>query len=447
MSSPSSSSASPPSTLLPPSPMDATTPASSSSSSSLTSTSPAVLSRGLALPSPPPSSDASLDSATALHLDAHTATTSPLIASAATTPRKLISKQEALKNQWEERYRELKAFKEEHGHTNIPQRSTEFRSLGIWLKTQRSKKRAGRLDVEKQQKLDELGISWGISRESSMQSEEIWEAKFEALKLYKKKFGHCNVPSTPASEGNEYETLGVWLKHQRSNKRKGKLRKERKRKLKKLGVIWEPKKQMEKIKRMKMKQSKRLKTDATQLHEGVGGEMEGVGESSMATTSTSTTSVFGGESSSSSTSSVDSSLVGDMGLASDVLQRFKYSTKTNPYLTGGASTTTNIIDSNNSHKRKKSGGGEEDEEEESNSEEDEEEEEELMANMTADYNKLVREVITLRQGLKQIPALKAELQSLRQLHEHEVAEMNKEVERLKQQVKVMIEAHTSSLQI
>ncbi|KAL6047429.1 HA domain-containing protein [Balamuthia mandrillaris] len=423
MSSPSSSSASPPSTLLPPSPMDATTPASSSSSSSLTSTSPAVLSRGLALPSPPPSSDASLDSATALHLDAHTATTSPLIASAATTPRKLISKQEALKNQWEERYRELKAFKEEHGHTNIPQRSTEFRSLGIWLKTQRSKKRAGRLDVEKQQKLDELGISWGISRESSMQSEEIWEAKFEALKLYKKKFGHCNVPSTPASEGNEYETLGVWLKHQRSNKRKGKLRKERKRKLKKLGVIWEPKKQMEKIKRMKMKQSKRLKTDATQLHEGVGGEMEGVGESSMATTSTSTTSVFGGESSSSSTSSVDSSLVGDMGLASDVLQ------------------------SNNSHKRKKSGGGEEDEEEESNSEEDEEEEEELMANMTADYNKLVREVITLRQGLKQIPALKAELQSLRQLHEHEVAEMNKEVERLKQQVKVMIEAHTSSLQI
>ena len=58
-------------------------------------------------------------------------------------------------DQWETRLRELREFKKEHGHCNIPSRHSG--GLEVWVHRQRSEKLRGCLDAGLNQKLDELG--------------------------------------------------------------------------------------------------------------------------------------------------------------------------------------------------------------------------------------------------------------------------------------------------
>merc|ERR1712238_600814 len=61
-------------------------------------------------------------------------------------------------DRWEARLRELREFKEEHGHCNVP--SKHPGGLGDWVMYQLSKKEGRCLDAGRIQKLEELGFQW-----------------------------------------------------------------------------------------------------------------------------------------------------------------------------------------------------------------------------------------------------------------------------------------------
>ncbi|MFP7486409.1 helicase associated domain-containing protein [Priestia filamentosa] len=66
------------------------------------------------------------------------------------------------------------------------------------------------------------------------QSDVIWERHYKALAKFKQQYGHTLVPST----SKEHKTLGRWVGTQRLAYKKGTLSKERVKKLKALGFVW-----------------------------------------------------------------------------------------------------------------------------------------------------------------------------------------------------------------
>ena len=56
---------------------------------------------------------------------------------------------------WQEKYQELIAFKEKHGHVNVPQKHPE---LGRWVNTQRNSYKEGKLSQERIDLLNVIGF-------------------------------------------------------------------------------------------------------------------------------------------------------------------------------------------------------------------------------------------------------------------------------------------------
>ena len=65
---------------------------------------------------------------------------------------------------WEDMFAQLSAFKEVHGHCNVPQRWPENIKLGRWVNTQRW--RLSRLTPGRKHMLDELGFVWNTVAQS-----------------------------------------------------------------------------------------------------------------------------------------------------------------------------------------------------------------------------------------------------------------------------------------
>ena len=104
---------------------------------------------------------------------------------------------------WEERFQQLKEFKEEHGHCNVPRMHPE--GLGSWVIYQRYGGGSQRRNAEQTQKLKDLGFELGNPPRS-------WESRFRELKGFTKKHGHCKVPRKHPGG------LGRWVEYQRSRK-------------------------------------------------------------------------------------------------------------------------------------------------------------------------------------------------------------------------------------
>ena len=113
---------------------------------------------------------------------------------------------------WNERLVELREYKKEKGHCNVPRSQG---TLGVWVRSQRrlyQKREAGEqtpLTDERVAALDALGFEWGTG------NDERWNERLAELRDYKEENGDCNVPQ---SQG----TLGVWVKTQRNLYRKRK---------------------------------------------------------------------------------------------------------------------------------------------------------------------------------------------------------------------------------
>jgi hypothetical protein len=66
---------------------------------------------------------------------------------------------------------------------------------------------------------------------------DLWEDMFTAMETYKKREGHCNVPSSYKEDG---AILGSWVMRQRQAKEKGILSIDKERRLEVLGIVWNP---------------------------------------------------------------------------------------------------------------------------------------------------------------------------------------------------------------
>ena len=107
---------------------------------------------------------------------------------------------------WDERLSELREYREENGHCNVPRSQGP---LGKWVKHQRylyRKREAGEqtpLTEERVAALDAIGLEWDGNKYGDR-----WHERLCELRDYKEQNGHCNVPQ---SQG----PLGRWVRMQR----------------------------------------------------------------------------------------------------------------------------------------------------------------------------------------------------------------------------------------
>lgn len=147
---------------------------------------------------------------------------------------------------WKDYIKELKEFKEKHGHCKVPQK---FPRLGQWVHhvrcaqkaLQQGKPYSLKLTPERIAELEEIGFVWGESRPG-------WDEHIEDLKAFHQQHGHTLVPANfPENTG-----LSKWVRRVRvaySLMQQGKFKKgatvkltpERINQLKSLGFVWNTK--------------------------------------------------------------------------------------------------------------------------------------------------------------------------------------------------------------
>jgi len=133
---------------------------------------------------------------------------------------------------WQLQFEALKAFAQEHGHCKVPAKWEENPKLAKWVSKQREKYRDQKLAGERKAKLDSLGFTWSYI---DITNKMPWESRVEALRQFKEKNGHCNVPK-PKNVESEEDHLGRWLKFQKWRYKTGKMAPERAQELLALGV-------------------------------------------------------------------------------------------------------------------------------------------------------------------------------------------------------------------
>jgi len=117
---------------------------------------------------------------------------------------------------WEERFKQLRAYHEVHGHTRV--RSGEDFKLACWVCKQRERYRCGKLEEDRWRKLASLGFVFdtGLQRPEGL-VQVPWEERFEQLRAYHAKHGHTRVSM------REDEKLYHWAKVQRNQHERGRL--------------------------------------------------------------------------------------------------------------------------------------------------------------------------------------------------------------------------------
>lgn len=130
---------------------------------------------------------------------------------------------------WEEMYVELQAYRERHGHCNVPQRDPQNHSLAGWVSRQRHSQ--DKVSVDRKQELDKLGFDW---EKQAHRFERQWQEMYQRLVEYKQKHGTCNVPK----EYKEDFKLGFWVSKQRNCYRNKTIRPDRRAKLERLDFEW-----------------------------------------------------------------------------------------------------------------------------------------------------------------------------------------------------------------
>ena len=135
---------------------------------------------------------------------------------------------------FEQNFSAALAYYKAHENLDVPVKYVDENGirLGLWLNRLRSAYKAGKLTLTEDQirRLDELGMVWGSLCDLA------WENAFVAAKHYREQHGDLNIPTRYRTEDGY--NLGIWLRTQRMNRKKGKLPEERKKRLDALGMIW-----------------------------------------------------------------------------------------------------------------------------------------------------------------------------------------------------------------
>jgi len=135
-------------------------------------------------------------------------------------------------DKWEEGFQRLLDYIRRHQHTNVPAKET-FKSyrLGQWVTVQRQGYRNGKLDKERQQRLQDIP-EW-----TWIPAGNPWETGFEHLQRYIEAEGNSRVPQTYRAVDGFH--LGSWVNAQRARYNQQRLEPERAERLAKLpGWVW-----------------------------------------------------------------------------------------------------------------------------------------------------------------------------------------------------------------
>ena len=103
--------------------------------------------------------------------------------------------------------------------------------LANWLSRQRKAYQVGKLEKERIQRLEEIGMVWDVR-------EELWERMYQQAKEFYQTYGHLQLPT---GEG-AYAPLRQWLKTQRQVYHRGSNRcftPERVKRLEAIGMVWD----------------------------------------------------------------------------------------------------------------------------------------------------------------------------------------------------------------
>jgi Helicase associated domain len=140
-------------------------------------------------------------------------------------------REQTLDHKWEMQFFELKKFKDEYGHCDVPQRAKHYSKLANWCISQRQWKKFRPLeyDPDRVRKLDSIGFSWNVL-------DKWFEKHFIELEKYINTTGHSYVSST------DNKPLWKWCSHIREEKAKGlqRLIKNRIKRLDAIGFDWNP---------------------------------------------------------------------------------------------------------------------------------------------------------------------------------------------------------------
>jgi hypothetical protein len=139
---------------------------------------------------------------------------------------------------WEERYIELLAFKEKHGHLHVTKKNQLSAGQMHWRDNQRLRFQSGVMHEDEKQRLDAIGFEWENPERWSPAKEEhnviLWESMFEKLLAFREVHGHCQV--SKGKEGDE--VLAKWVQKQRMHQRNNALLPERRQRLEEIGFAW-----------------------------------------------------------------------------------------------------------------------------------------------------------------------------------------------------------------
>jgi hypothetical protein len=131
----------------------------------------------------------------------------------------MLHKRRKVCKTFDERFKELKAFKAKFGHCNVPttqSNTNKYSSLGMWCSHVRTSYKAikqggtaprnNKLSKADMKRLENAGFEWNLCK--------TFDERFKDLMAFKAKFGHCNVPKTQSSN-NKYSSLGMWCGNMR----------------------------------------------------------------------------------------------------------------------------------------------------------------------------------------------------------------------------------------
>jgi hypothetical protein len=126
---------------------------------------------------------------------------------------------------WDEMFGRLLSFREHHD--DWPSSYEEDGTLGRWCEKNRAKKKAGTLKPERERALNEIGFDWDPK-------ENRWQELYARLVKYREAHGDCCPP-----RGYKDKQLTTWVFEQRARYASGKLSEERKKKLDKIGFVFD----------------------------------------------------------------------------------------------------------------------------------------------------------------------------------------------------------------
>ncbi len=156
---------------------------------------------------------------------------------------KKVKKEKIIDTRWDDKFTQFKTFYETNNTYYILIGDNENKKLRVWIQSQISNYRRGKLSKEQIEKLASIGFTFATNQitkpkpvrevKEKKDVEAIWNTQYLSVLEYKIKNGDCNVP-------REYfdKTLGNWVSRQRYLNLQNKLAEDKIRKLDLIGFQW-----------------------------------------------------------------------------------------------------------------------------------------------------------------------------------------------------------------